>query len=96
MVLGNLACTTHGACIVVPAPSFEPTATLSAVQDERCTGFSSGRLTLPPAVTRRAQPPAARRAPTRLSAPAMAGALRVVEVWSAPGQRPDRDYRPAI
>jgi fatty-acyl-CoA synthase len=39
MVLGNLACTTHGACIVVPAPSFEPTATLSAVQDERCTSL---------------------------------------------------------
>jgi fatty-acyl-CoA synthase len=39
MVLGNLACTTHGACIVVPARSFEPTATLSAVQDERCTSL---------------------------------------------------------
>jgi fatty-acyl-CoA synthase len=39
MVLGNLACTTHGACIVVPAPSFEPTATLSAAQDERCTSL---------------------------------------------------------
>jgi fatty-acyl-CoA synthase len=39
MVLGNLACTTHGACIVVPAPSFEPQATLQAVQDERCTSL---------------------------------------------------------
>ena len=39
MVLGNLASTTHGACVVVPAPSFEPTATLSAVQDERCTSL---------------------------------------------------------
>ena len=38
MVMGNLGCTTHGACIVVPAPSFEPAATLRAVQDERCTG----------------------------------------------------------
>ena len=26
MVLGNLACTTHGACMVIPAPSFEPHA----------------------------------------------------------------------
>jgi len=38
-VLGNLACTTHGACIVVPAPAFEPEATLEAVQAERCTSL---------------------------------------------------------
>jgi fatty-acyl-CoA synthase len=39
MVLGNLACTTHGACIVIPAPGFDPAATLSAVQAERCTSL---------------------------------------------------------
>jgi fatty-acyl-CoA synthase len=39
MVLGNLACTTHGACIVIPAPGFEPAATLRAAQDERCTSL---------------------------------------------------------
>ena len=39
MVLGNLACTTHGACIVVPAPTFEPRATLRVVEDERCTSL---------------------------------------------------------
>jgi fatty-acyl-CoA synthase len=39
MVLGNLACTTHGACIVVPAPSFDPRATLRTVQEERCTSL---------------------------------------------------------
>ncbi len=39
MVLGNLACTTHGACVVIPAPSFEPQATLDAVQNERCTSL---------------------------------------------------------
>ena len=39
MVLGNLACTTHGACIVVPAPAFEPIATLRAVEQERCTSL---------------------------------------------------------
>src|ERR1022692_4256044 len=39
MVLGNLACTTHGACIVIPAPGFEPAATLRAVQQERCTSL---------------------------------------------------------
>jgi fatty-acyl-CoA synthase len=39
MVLGNLACTTHGACIVIPAPSFEAPATLQTVQDEHCTSL---------------------------------------------------------
>jgi fatty-acyl-CoA synthase len=39
MVLGNLACTTHGACIVIPAPGFDPVATLAAVQAERCTSL---------------------------------------------------------
>jgi fatty-acyl-CoA synthase len=39
MVLGNLACTTHGACMVVPAPAFDPVATLAAVQSERCTSL---------------------------------------------------------
>jgi fatty-acyl-CoA synthase len=37
MVMGNLGCTTHGACMVVPAPAFAPEATLRAVQEERCT-----------------------------------------------------------
>jgi len=39
MVLGNLACTTHGATIVVPAPAFDPLATLQAVETERCTSL---------------------------------------------------------
>jgi len=39
MVLGNLGCTTHGATIVVPGPSFEPRATLAAVAGERCTSL---------------------------------------------------------
>jgi len=39
MVMGNLGCTTHGACMVVPAPSFEPAATLAAVEEERCTAL---------------------------------------------------------
>ncbi|MGW7198304.1 AMP-binding protein [Streptomyces chryseus] len=39
MVMGNLAATSHGACIVVPAPSFDPAATLGAVQEERCTSL---------------------------------------------------------
>ena len=39
MVMGNLACVSHGACMVVPAPSFEPEATLAAVAEERCTSL---------------------------------------------------------
>jgi fatty-acyl-CoA synthase len=37
--MGNLGCVTHGACMVVPAPSFEPGATLAAVAEERCTSL---------------------------------------------------------
>ncbi|MFF7039694.1 AMP-binding protein [Streptomyces massasporeus] len=39
MVMGNLAATSHGACMVIPAPSFDPKATLDAVQQERCTSL---------------------------------------------------------
>ncbi len=39
MVMGNLGAVTHGACIVIPAPGFDPAATLSAVQAERCTAL---------------------------------------------------------
>ncbi|HEX4253582.1 MAG TPA: AMP-binding protein, partial [Streptosporangiaceae bacterium] len=34
MVMGNLAATSHGACMVIPAPGFDPAATLRAVADE--------------------------------------------------------------
>jgi len=37
MVMGNLAATSHGACMVIPSPAFEPAATLRAVQAEGCT-----------------------------------------------------------
>jgi fatty-acyl-CoA synthase len=37
--MGNLAATSHGACMVIPAPSFDPVATLDAVQAERCTSL---------------------------------------------------------
>ncbi len=37
MVIGNLACLTHGAAIVIPAPSFDPLATLQTLEAERCT-----------------------------------------------------------
>nr|WP_281400411.1 AMP-binding protein [Actinomadura namibiensis] len=39
MVMGNLAATSHGACVVIPAPAFDPRATLEAVAAERCTSL---------------------------------------------------------
>ena len=39
MVLGNLACMTHGATIVYPAEAFEPLAVLETVEAERCTAL---------------------------------------------------------
>ena len=39
MVLGNLACLTHGSAIVYPNDGFDPLTVLQAVQDERCTGL---------------------------------------------------------
>src|SRR5690606_28492858 len=38
-VLGTAVCTTSGAAMVVPAPAFEPGATLKAIGDERCTSI---------------------------------------------------------
>jgi fatty-acyl-CoA synthase len=39
MVMGNLGCTTHGSAMVIPAPAFEPEATLAACAGERCTSL---------------------------------------------------------
>ena len=39
MVLGVLACVTHGATMVFPSEAFEPRATLEAVSEERCTAL---------------------------------------------------------
>jgi fatty-acyl-CoA synthase len=39
MVLGNLACLTHGAAMVFPGEAFDPLATLEAVEAERCTAL---------------------------------------------------------
>jgi fatty-acyl-CoA synthase len=39
MVMGNLGATTHGACVVIPAPAFDPKSTLDAVRAERCTSL---------------------------------------------------------
>jgi len=39
MVLGNLACMTHGAAMVYPGEGFDPLATLETVAAERCTAL---------------------------------------------------------
>ncbi len=39
MVLGNLACLTHGSAMVFPSEGFDPLATLEAVAAERCTAL---------------------------------------------------------
>ena len=39
MVIGNLACMTHGAAMVFPGEGFDPLATLQTVAEERCTSL---------------------------------------------------------
>lgn len=39
MVLGNMACTTHGSCMVIPKEYFDPEATMATVTDEKCTSL---------------------------------------------------------
>lgn len=39
MVIGNLACTSHGACMVIPNEGFDAALTLAAVEEEKCTSL---------------------------------------------------------
>lgn len=39
MVLGNMAVTTHGACIVISGEAFEPGQVLQTVEEEKCTSL---------------------------------------------------------
>ena len=39
MVMGNLGCTTHGACMVIPGEAFDPLAVLETVAVEGCTSL---------------------------------------------------------
>jgi fatty-acyl-CoA synthase len=39
MVLGNLACTTHGACMVIPGEAYDPLLVLETVAAEKCTAL---------------------------------------------------------
>lgn len=39
MVIGNMACTTHGATMIIPGDVFNPADTLAAVQKYKCTSL---------------------------------------------------------
>lgn len=39
MVIGNICCTAHGACMVIPNDSFDPELTLKTVSEEKCTSL---------------------------------------------------------
>lgn len=39
MVIGNLCCTSHGACMVIPGENFDPVKTLQSVEKEKCTSL---------------------------------------------------------
>ena len=39
MVIGNIACTTHGSCMVIPNDAFDAAKSLEAVQNEKCTSL---------------------------------------------------------
>ena len=39
MVIGNMACVSHGSCMVIPSESFDPELTLNAVEVEQCTSL---------------------------------------------------------
>ncbi|MFT5927032.1 MAG: fatty-acyl-CoA synthase [Candidatus Azotimanducaceae bacterium] len=39
MVMGNLACMTHGACAVFPGEGFDPETVLQTIEEEKCTAL---------------------------------------------------------
>lgn len=39
MVIGNMACIAHGACMIIPNDAFDPALTLQAVSKEKCTSL---------------------------------------------------------
>ncbi|KIC63377.1 AMP-binding protein [Chryseobacterium taiwanense] len=39
MVIGNMCCTSHGACMIIPNDSFDPEITLKVVSEEKCTSL---------------------------------------------------------
>jgi fatty-acyl-CoA synthase len=77
MVMGNLACTSHGACMVVPGEAFDPAAALAAVEAERCTSLYGVPTMF---IAMLADPSLARRDVSSLRTGIMAGSPCPVEV----------------
>ncbi|GAC1413693.1 MAG: AMP-binding protein [Candidatus Velthaea sp.] len=77
MVLGNMACITHGAAIVIPAPTFAAKETLEAVERERCTALYGVPTMF---IAELAEPDFARYDLTTLRTGIMAGSPCPVEV----------------
>jgi fatty-acyl-CoA synthase len=77
MVMGNLGCTTHGATMVIPAPSFDPGQTLHAVETERCTALYGVPTMF---IAMQNHPEFAERDLSSLRTGTMAGAVCPVEV----------------
>ncbi len=84
MVLGNLACTTHGACMVVPGEAFDPAAALQAVEAERCTALYGVPTMF---IAMLAEPSLATRDVASLRTGIMAGSPCPVEVMRAVRER---------
>ena len=77
MVMGNLGCTSHGATMIIPAPGFDPAATLQAIQDEHCTAVYGVPTMF---IAMQNHPDFARFDLTSLRTGIMAGAVCPVEV----------------
>ncbi|WP_448407255.1 AMP-binding protein [Mycolicibacterium sp. XJ647] len=77
MVMGNLGATTHGATMVIPAPGFDPAATLAAIEAERCTAVYGVPTMF---VAMLAHPDLGRRDVSSLRTGIMAGATCPVEL----------------
>lgn len=77
MVMGNLGCTSHGATMVIPAPGFDPTLTLDALEKERCTAVYGVPTMF---IAMLADPTLAERDLSSLRTGIMAGSVCPVEV----------------
>ncbi|MFC3774027.1 AMP-binding protein [Mycolicibacterium holsaticum] len=77
MVMGNLGVTAHGATMVIPAPGFDPAATLAAIEAERCTAVYGVPTMF---VAMLAHPDLARRDVSSLRTGIMAGATCPAEL----------------
>ncbi|WP_319456669.1 MULTISPECIES: AMP-binding protein [unclassified Mycobacterium] len=77
MVMGNLGCTSHGTTMVIPAPGFDPEATLKAIEQERCTGVYGVPTMF---IAMQNHPEFAKRDLSSLRTGIMAGAVCPVEV----------------